>query len=139
MLKVGYYPKTQELLVDGMRHDYERLVSLTREMFQHPDESEVSVEVASTGDTPVTSFIVRRGTSPNRIFCESGRVIFAIAPTLLDSFLSFISFPADSELPDSPVQYHHHYDRLCGGGGFVSDDSPWVVFGLERAHEKHKT
>ena len=46
-------------------------------------------------------------------------------------FLSFIEFPDDKDLPDSPVQYHHHYDGIADDG-YVATDSLPVVFGLQR-------
>lgn len=129
MLRAAYHDAQGELLVDGHREDYEQLrdtvcLALT-------SRSEVTLPVQNTGDTAISHFVVRSSTPPNRISYERGRVVFSVAPSLQEQFLSFIEFPADTDLPDSPVQYHHHYDGLADGGTYVAPDSLSVIFGLE--------
>ena len=76
--------------------------------------------------------LVRRSTLPNRVSHESGRIILEVAPSLHEQFLSFIDFPTDTDLPNSPIQYHHHYDGLSDDGTYVALDSLPVIIGLER-------
>jgi hypothetical protein len=46
--------------------------------------------------------------------------------------LSNVEFPADADLPDPPMQYHHHYEAWAGHCTYIAPDSLPVVFGLER-------
>ena len=112
------------------REDYEQLRDTVRQAVT--SRSEVALAVQSAGDTPVSHFVVRSSTLPNRVSYERGRVVFSVAPSLQEQFLSFLTFPADADLPDSPIQYHHHYDGLVDDGTHVAPDSLPVVFGLER-------
>jgi hypothetical protein len=130
MLRVSYYRGQNELLVDGHRDDYEEFRNAVHRALT--SRSDISLPLQSTGDTLVTHFVVRSGTPPNRVSYEGDRIIFSVAPSLQVQFLSFIEFPADEDLPNSPIQYHHHYDGLVGGGTYVAPDSLPVVFGLER-------
>lgn len=130
MLRAAYYDAQRELLVDGHRRDYEQLRDTVRQALS--SRSEVALPVRSTGDTAVSHFVVRSSTPPNRVSYERDRVVFSVAPSLQEQFLSFVDFPADADLPDSPVQYHHHYDGLADDGTLVAPDSLPVVFGLER-------
>jgi hypothetical protein len=93
---------------------------------------DVSLPVESTGDAPVSRFIIRVGAPPNRISYQADEVVFSLATSLGEQFMSFIQFPPDSELPESPIQYHHHYDGLADDGTHVAPDSLPVVFSLER-------
>jgi hypothetical protein len=130
MLRAAYYDAQKELLVDGHRDDYEQLRDTVRRALTSRDE--VALPVQSTGDTAVSHFVVRSSTPPNRVSYERGRVVFSVAPSLQEQFLPFVEFPADADLPDSPIQYHHHYDGLADNGTYVAPDSLPVVFGLER-------
>jgi hypothetical protein len=130
MLRAGYFSSQRELLVDGRRRDYDQFAAAVRQAFV--SAGHIALPVASAGDTPVSRFVVRAGTPPNRVSYEGGDVIFFLAPSLEKQFLSFIQFPADSELPDSPIQYHHHYDGVADDGTHVAPDSLPVVFTLER-------
>jgi len=130
MLRAAYYDAQRELLVDGHRKDYEQLRDIVRQALT--SRSEVELPVQSTGDTAVSHFVVRSSTPPNRVSYEPGRIVFSVAPSLQEQFLSFLEFPADADLPDTPVRYHHHYDGLADDGTYVAPDSLPVVFGLER-------
>jgi hypothetical protein len=130
MLRAAYHDAQRELLVDGRREDYEQLREAARQALT--SGSEVSLAVQSTGHTTVSHLVVRSGAPPNRVSFERGRVVISVAPSLQEQFLSFVEFPADTDLPDSPVQYHHHYDGLADDGTHVAPDSLQVVFGLER-------
>jgi hypothetical protein len=130
MLRAGYYSGEHTLLVDGHRRDYEEFVAAVRQALVSAERVPVSVE--STGDTPISRFVVRAGTPPNRVSFEGGDVVFSVAPSLERQFVSFVRFPPDSELPDSPIPYHHHYDGLADDGSFVARDSLPVVFTLKR-------
>jgi hypothetical protein len=130
MLRVSYYGKQKELLVDGHRDDYEEFRDAVRRALI--SRSEITLPFQSTGDTSVSQFVVRSGMPPNRVSYEEGRIIFSVAPSLQVQFLSFIEFPADADLPNSPIQYHHHYDGLADDGTYVAPDSLPVVFALER-------
>ena len=130
MLRAGYFSSQRELLVDGRRRDYEQFAAAVRQAIG--SAGNIPLSVKSTGDTQVSRFIVRSGMPPNRVTYEGSDVVFSIAPSLEKQFLSFIQFPPDSELPGSPVQYHHHYDGVADDGTFVAPDSLPVVFGLER-------
>jgi hypothetical protein len=130
MLRAAYHNARSELLVDGRREDYVRLCDSTRQALA--SGVEVALPVQSTGPTAVSHFVVRSGPVPNRVSFECGRVIFSVAPTLERQFLSFIQFPSEEDLPDSPIQYHHHFDGLADDGTCVAPDSLPVVFGLER-------
>lgn len=130
MLRATYSDTHRELLVDGSCADYEQLRDIVRQALT--SRSEVALPVQSTGDTAVSHFVVRAGTPPNRVSYERDRVVFSVAPSLQEQFLSFVEFPADTDLPDSPIQYHHHFDGLAGDGAYVAPDSLPVVFGLER-------
>src|SRR5262245_10077345 len=110
MLEVVCHVARGELLVDGHRRDYDELVACTRQLFASPNHSEASLEVASRGETLVKRLVVRKGEIPNRTFCESGDVVLTVAPKLLHCFLSYLQFPSDEDLPNSPIRYHHHYD-----------------------------
>ncbi len=116
--------------MEGHREDYELLRDTVRQALTA--RSEFALPVQSTGDTAVSHFVVRSSTPPNRVSFEQGRVVFSVAPSLQEQFLSFVEFPADADLPDSPVQYHHHYDGLADDGTYVAPDSLPIVFGLER-------
>src|SRR5262245_43043420 len=111
MLRASYHDAQRELLVDGSREDYEQLRDTVRQALI--SRSEVALPVQSNGDTAVSHFVVRSSTPPNRVSYERGRVVFSVAPDLQEQFLSFVTFPADADLPDSPAQYHHHYDGLA--------------------------
>jgi hypothetical protein len=130
MLRAGYYNAQRDLLVNGRREDYEQLRDAVRRAMT--PRSEVAFPVQSTGDTAVSHFVVRNGAPPNRVTYEQGRIVFSVAPGLQEQFLSFVDFPADADLPDSPLQYHHHYDGLADDGTHVAPDSLPVVFSLER-------
>jgi hypothetical protein len=129
MLKAGLYSSSRELLMNGSRQDYAQLAASVRQALA--SAAAVSLPILSTGDHRLTSLVVRSGMPPNRVTHEGTDVVFSIAPALEKQFLSFIQFPADSELPDSPVRYHHHYDGIADDGTFVAADSLPVVFGLE--------
>jgi hypothetical protein len=131
MLKVFFNESQRELLVEGFRDDYLRFGDSTREVLVSDIEAAFPVE--SNGPTDISQFVVRRGNPPNRVSLERGRIIFSVAPGLERQFLSFISFPEDGDLPDSPIQYHHHFDGLTDDGTHVASDSLPVVFGLKRA------
>src|SRR5262249_2376665 len=120
-----------ELLIDGDRAEFERLASLARDLFTDSDRLESSLNVESVGDVPIQRIVIRKGPPPNRVHYEPGVAIFSVSPTLLRPFISYIEFPQDSELPNSPIQYHHHYDGI-GNEGFVAADSIPVVFALKR-------
>jgi len=130
MLRAGYFSSQRELLVDGRREDYDQFALAVRQAGASAGHVPLSVE--STGDTQVSRFVVRAGTPPNRVSYEGGDVVFSVAPSLERQFLSFIQFPTDSELPDSPIPYHHHYDGVADYGRYVAPDSLPVVFTLER-------
>ena len=71
MFHVGYYPSTQELLIDGDQQDCEQLVLQVRDLFAVEDKSKVvELTVASTGKAPVTYIMVRKGDPPNRVSYE---------------------------------------------------------------------
>ena len=131
MLRAAYCDVQRELLVNGYREDYEQLRDTVRRAVT--SHSEIVLPVQSTGETAVSHFVVRSSAPPNRVAYERGRVVFSVAPSLQDQFLSFVDFPADADLPDSSVQYHHHYDGSDDDGIYVAPDSLPVVFGLERA------
>ena len=133
MLRVAYHEAQRELLVNGRREDYEQFRDAVCQALA--SRSEVPLPVQSTGNTAVSHFVVRSSPPPNRVSYERGRVVFSIAPSLQEQFLSFVTFPADADLSDSPVQYHHHYDGLADDGIYVAPDSLPVVFGLE-AHSR---
>ena len=130
MLRVAYHEAQRELLVTGRREDYQQLCDAVRQALA--SHAEVALPVHSTGHTTVSHFVVRSSTPPNRVSYERGRVVFSVAQSLQEQFLSFIEFPADADLPDSPIQYHHHYDGLADDGTYVAPDSLPVVFALER-------
>ena len=130
MLRAGYFSSQRELLVDGRRQDYDQFAAAVRQALA--SAGHIPLPVASAGDTQVSRFVVRAGTPPNRVSSEGGDVVFSLAPSLERQFLSFIQFPPDSELPDSPIQYHHHYDAVADDGTHVAPDSLPVVFTLER-------
>src|SRR5947209_1422855 len=90
MLKVAYHASTGELLVDGRRDDYDRLVSIVRHVLSSGDQETVPFE--STGTAAVSALIVRRGSQPNRVSLEDGGVVISVAPTLAEQFLSFVEF-----------------------------------------------
>lgn len=117
------------MLIDGRREDYAHLSETARRAIDSGVEAELPVW--STGPTAISHFVVRRGAPPNRVSVESSRIVFSVAPDLQRQFLSFIEFPADADLPDSPVQYHHHFDGIADDG-YVAADSLPVVFGLQR-------
>jgi hypothetical protein len=127
MLRAAYHSEQRALLVDGRREDYARFSESTRQAIASGIETELPVQ--STGPTALSHFVVRRGIPPNRVSVEDRRVVFSIAPDLQRQFLSFIEFPAD--LPDSPIQYHHHFDGIANDG-YVAADSLPVVFGLQK-------
>jgi hypothetical protein len=129
MLRAAYHSAQRELLVDGRREDYARLSESTRQAIDSGVETELPVQ--STGTTPISHFVVRPGAPPNRVSVENGRVAFSIAPSLQLQFLSFIEFPGDGDLPDTAIQYHHHFDGLADDG-YVAADSLPVVFSLQR-------
>ena len=129
MLKAAYYGPEKQLLVDGHREDYEKFRAAVHQALT--SRSEITLPVHSTGDTPVSHFVVRVGSSPNRVCYDGGRVIFFVAPSLQQQFLSHIEFPADAELPPSSIRYHHHYDGLGDDGTYIAPDSLPVVFALE--------
>jgi hypothetical protein len=131
MLRVGYFSSQQELLVAGPRPAYEQFAAAVREAVS--GAGPVALRVQSTGDGQVSRFVIRTGAAPNRVSYKDGEVVFSVAPSLERQFLSFIQFPPDSELPASPVQYHHHYDGVADDGTYVAADSLPVVFTLERA------
>jgi hypothetical protein len=130
MLRAEYHSTEKELLVAGLRSDYARLSHTTQQALDSGVEAELPVE--STGPTLITHFVVRRAAPPIRVSVEGSRVIFSVASTLHRQFISFIEFPDDADLPDSPIQYHHHFDGLADDGTHVAADSLPVVFGLER-------
>ena len=130
MLRAGYFRSQRELRVDGRRRDYDQFAAAVRQVLV--TDGYIALPVASAGDTPVIRFVVQAGTPPNRVRYEGGDVIFILAPSLEKQFLSFIQFPADSELPDSPIPYHHHYDGVADDGTHIAPDSLPVVFTLER-------
>jgi hypothetical protein len=130
MLQAAYYDAERQLLVDGNREDYERFRDTVCQALTSC--AEVALAVQSTGDTAVSHFVVRSGEPPNRVSHERGRVVFSIAPGLQEQFLSFVEFPADADLPDSPIQYHHHYEARADNDRYVAPDSLPVIFGLER-------
>lgn len=129
MLRAAYHNTQRELLVDGRREDYARLAESTRQVIDSGVEMELAVQ--SAGTTPISHFVVRPGAPPNRVSVESGRVVFSIAPSLQREFLSFIEFPGEGDLPDTPIQYHHHFDGFADDG-YVAADSLPVVFSLRR-------
>jgi len=130
MLRVTYHDETSELLVDGRREDYERFSNATQQAIV--SGGEIMLPVESAGRTNINCLIVRSGPPPNRVGCERGRIVFSIAPGLQDQFLSFVEFPTAGNLPNSPIQYHHHFD-FVGDDNYVAPDSLPVVFGLEIA------
>ena len=130
MLRVAYYDSQRELLVAGCRDDYEHLCDVVRQSLV--SGSELAISVRSTGETLITHLMVRRSTPPNRVSYQRGLIVLEIAPSLQDEFLSFVEFPSDADLPDSPIQYHHHYDGFADDGNYVALDSLPVVFSLER-------
>jgi hypothetical protein len=129
MLRAAYHSAQRELLVDGRREDYTHLSESTRKAINSGVEAELPVQ--SRGPTAISHFVVRRGVPPNRVSVESSRVVFSVAPGLQRQFLSFIEFPADADLPDTPIQYHHHFDGIADDG-YVAADSLPVVFALQR-------
>jgi hypothetical protein len=129
MLRAAYHSAQRELLVDGRREDYAHLSETARQAIDSGVEAELPV--LNTGPTAISHFVVRRGTPPNRVSVENGRVVFSVAPDMQRQFLSFIEFPADADLPGSPIQYHHHFDGIAGDGSVAADSLP-VVFGLQR-------
>ena len=130
MLQVTYDDTHQELIVDGRREDYANFCDSTRRAIA--SGSEIALPVKSKGRTTVSHFVLRKSAPPNRVSFDGGRVIFSVAPTLQRQFLSFIEFPANDDLPDSPIQYHHHFDGLADDGTHVAPDSLQVIFALER-------
>jgi hypothetical protein len=129
MLRVTYCDAQRVLLVDGHRDDYARFREAVRRVLA--SVAEIVLPVQSAGRTEVTQLVVRRGPPPTRVSCDPGRIVLSVAPSLQEQFLSFIEFPADADLPDSPIQYHHHFDYV-GDDRYVAPDSLPVVFGLER-------
>lgn len=129
MLQVVYHDTQSELLVDGNREDYEQLRNAVRQVLA--SHSEIALPVLSTGDSAVSHFVVRSSPPPNRVSYERGRVVFSVASSLQEQFLSFVTFPAEADLPDSPIQCHHHYDGSSDDGTYVAQDSLPVVFGLK--------
>ena len=130
MLRAAYHSTERQLLVDGRREDYARLSDSTRQAIGSGVETRLPVQ--SAGPTAISHFVVRRGAPPNRVSVESSSVVFSVAPDLQRQFLSFIEFPADADLPNTPIQYHHHFDGIADDG-YVAADSLPVVFGLQRA------
>jgi len=133
MLKVFYKPDPtpllSELLIDGPRQDYESLVGIVNQVLATAETASISVE--SSGPVTIKRLSIRAGERPNRVSVENDEVIISIAPELREQFVSFIEFPADEDLPQSPVGYHHHYDNLGDDEGrWVALDSLPVVFGL---------
>jgi hypothetical protein len=129
MLRAAYHDTRRELLVDGCREDYERLRNEVREVMTSGIESKLVVH--STGPVEVSQLIVRRGPPPNRVSYEFGGAVFSIAPSLEAQFVSFIQFPAHTELPRYGVGYHHHFEGDANGAYVASDSLP-VVFGLDQ-------
>ena len=129
MLRAAYYDAEKELLVEGHREDYEQFRAAVHQALA--SRSEITLPVHSTGDTPVSHFVVRVGSPPNRVGYGGGRVVFWVAPSLQQQFLSHIEFPPDAELPHPSVRYHHHYDALTGAGTYVAPDSLPVIFAVE--------
>lgn len=131
MFEVGYYPSTQELLIDGDRQDYEQLVLRVRDLFAMEDKSKVlELAVTSTGEAPVTHIVVRKGNPPNCVSYESEKAVFAIAPALLKQFLSFLDFSGIDEMQNRPVHPHYHFDYI-GQDDYITPDSIPVVFALK--------
>jgi hypothetical protein len=128
MLRVAYDQSRKELLVDGSRADYEHLRDAVRQSIVSGSELELPVQ--SAGQTTITHLVVRRGTPPNRVSHERGRIILEVASSLEEEFLSFVDFPADADLSKSSTRYHHHFDGLSDDGTYVALDSLPVVFGL---------
>lgn len=129
MFRVTYCDTQRELLVDGHRDDYARFREAVRQVLASVDEMVLPVQ--SAGRTEVSHFVVRRGPPPTRVSYDQGRIVFSVTPILQEQFLSLIDFPADADLPDSPIQYHHHFDYI-GDDKYIAPDSLPVVFGLER-------
>lgn len=130
MLRAGYFSSQRELLVDGHRQDYEQFAAGIRQAVA--SAGDIALPVQSTGDTQVSRFVIRACAPPNRVEYENGEVVFSVAPSLEKQFLSFIEFSPDSELPDSPISYHHHYNGMADDGSYVAPDSLPVIFTLER-------
>jgi hypothetical protein len=133
MLKVFYKPNPtpllSELLIDGPRQDYESLVGIVNQVLATAETASISVK--SSGPVTIKRLSIRAGERPNRVSVENDEVIISIAPELREQFVSFIEFPADEDLPQSPVGYHHHYDNPGDDEGrWVALDSLPVVFGL---------
>jgi hypothetical protein len=127
MLRVAYHDTQQELLVNRSREDYEEFCETVRQVLASSNES--AKAVYSIGPIHVNQIVVRSGFPPNRVSYEPGCVVFSIAPSLQAQFLSFIQFPSD--LPQSPIPYHHHFDGVADNGTYVASDSLPVVFGLQ--------
>lgn len=133
MLQAAYHCTPSELLVDGGRDDYNTFASAVHQSIT--TGVEVKLPVESVGPIRVACFIVRRGSPPNRVSYSDSAVVFAIATTLQAQFLSFIEFPADADLSDVLVQYHHHYEPVGAEGAYIASNSLPVVFSLKRCGE----
>jgi hypothetical protein len=114
-----------------LRRDYESLVETVKRVLATGETASVSVE--SRGDYLIKSLSIRAGKRPNRASVEIEDVIFSISPELQESFISFIDFPTDEDLPRSAVYYHHHFDSVWDDTGEnIALDSVSVVFALLR-------
>lgn len=133
MLKLDYAASSGELLVEGTRSDYAHLAMSARELYASTEQQETMIAVAKTEESSAARLVLRKGDVPYRVFFSAGDIVFTIAPSLLESFLSFIDFPSDSELAKSSVDYHTHYDWVWDGGRTVSEDSLDTVFTI-RTH-----
>ncbi len=128
MLQVEYDPKSGELLFDGHREDYRCLLDVVRQVVATGAEQIVSI--VSSSSSSIAEIVVRRRSRPNRVSIEGGRVVIEIAPEIAESFLSFLQFPDDADLPEPPMRCHHHYDAFADDETYVAADSASVVFAL---------
>ena len=133
MFNVSYNPGPtlllSELSIDGPRQDYESLVGTVNQVLAAGGTASISVE--SSGPVAIKKLLVCAGNGPNRVSVENEEITILISPELRDQFVSFIEFPADNDLPKSPIRYHHRYDNLGDDEGrWVAVDSLPVVFGL---------
>jgi len=135
MFKVFYQPgptpPLSEVLIEAPRKDYKSLAQTVNQVLATGTAASVSVE--SHGDFPVKRLSFRAGNRPSRVSVENDEVVFSISPEQRESFISFLEFPADEDLPTAPVAYHHHYDNVWDETGEnIARDCVSVVFALLR-------
>ena len=82
--------------MNGRREDYEPLREAVRQALTSC--SEVALAIQSTGETVISHFVVRSGAPPNRVSFECGRIIFSVAPSLQNQFLSFLDHITNTDL-----------------------------------------